>query len=124
MTAPHRTTYYSTYKTRKPRWLMHANSSPEFLPVKLFTRAEVLSRPSPVPLASGLYAWFFKEMPPGVPVDGCLVVEGFTLLYIGIAPDGQNKPNSRATLRSRIRQHLSGNAVHVAADAWSPPRGA
>ena len=50
------------------------------------------------------------EIPGAVPTDGCLVVDGHTLLYVGIAPDGLNKPNSRASLLTRIRQHYRGNA--------------
>jgi hypothetical protein len=32
------------------------------------------------------------------------------LLYLGIAPDKANKPNSRSSLRKRIFQHYRGNA--------------
>jgi hypothetical protein len=45
-----------------------------------------------------------------VPADGCLSFGGNTLLYLGIAPDIENKPNSRSTLLKRIRQHYRGNA--------------
>jgi len=40
-------------------------------PDRLFSRAEVLQRPSPVPRAFGLYAWYFQEVPMFVPTDGC-----------------------------------------------------
>jgi hypothetical protein len=76
----------------------------------LYSRSEVLQRPSPVPKAHGLYAWYFREVPDGVPTEGCLTLDGNTLLYLGIAPDKANKPNSRATLLSRMRHHYCGNA--------------
>jgi hypothetical protein len=85
-------------------------SFPIIPPVRLFSRAEVLQRPSPVPEANGLYAWYFRGIPPHVPTDDCLRFNGATLLYLGIAPDKANKPNSRSSLRKRICQHYRGNA--------------
>ena len=79
-------------------------------PGRLFSRAEVLQCPSPVPRSNGLYAWYFREVPAVVPTDGCLTVNSCFLLYLGIAPDKANKPNSRASLLSRIRYHYRGNA--------------
>jgi len=60
-----------------------------------------------------LYAWYFKEVPPGVPTDGCVVSAGHTLLYAGISPkappkDGE-KP-SKQRLKDRILNHFRGNA--------------
>lgn len=75
--------------------------------------AEVLARPSPIPAAPGVYAWFFRNVPPGVPVDGCLIRDGMPLLYVGIspkAPPTNGTPVSRQTLRSRVRYHYRGNA--------------
>ena len=63
-----------------------------------------------MPKEHGLYAWYFKEVPRNVPTDGCLTFDGKTLLYLGIAPDKANKPNSRATLCTRIWHHYRGNA--------------
>ena len=83
---------------------------PTNLPLKHFSRSEVLDVPSAVPHSCGIYAWYFRDLPMGVPSDGCVVVDGYTLLYVGIAPDGLNRPNSTATLLSRIRQHYRGNA--------------
>jgi hypothetical protein len=79
-------------------------------PNRLFSRAEVLQRPSPAPATNGLYAWYFREIPSIIPTEGCLTLAGYSLLYLGIAPDKANKPNSRASLLSRIRQHYRGNA--------------
>jgi hypothetical protein len=49
------------------------------------------------------------QIPPGIPVDGCVTRDGLTLLlYAGIAP---SREESSATLRSRIKgQHYAGNA--------------
>jgi hypothetical protein len=79
-------------------------------PERIYSRTEVLQRPSPVPKEHGLYAWYFGEVPEGVPTDSCLRFNGKTLLYLGIAPDKANKPNSRASLFSRICYHYRGNA--------------
>lgn len=81
-----------------------------FYPDKTFSRTEVMSRPTPVPAVNGVYFWWFKEIPPGVPTEGCLTHEGYTLLYVGISPDKKGKPNSRANLKTRIKTHYSGNA--------------
>lgn len=82
----------------------------DFYPEKTFSRAEVMSRPTPVPAINGVYFWWFKEIPPGVPTEGCITQDGYSLLYVGISPDKKGKPNSRANLKTRIRTHYSGNA--------------
>lgn len=82
-------------------------------PARLWTRADILSRPCPVPVEPGVYAWYVRTLPPGVPSDGCHVFHGLTLLYIGIAPKptlGGSSAPSQATLRSRLRMHVRGNA--------------
>ena len=73
----------------------------------LWRRNEVLARPSPVPKARGIYAWYFRTVPPMVPVVGAHMVDSYSLLYIGIAPSSDD---SRSTLRSRLRSHFRGNA--------------
>jgi hypothetical protein len=70
----------------------------------------VLRHPSPVPAANGLYAWYFTDLPATIPTDGCLTLDGKTLLYIGIAPDKECKPNSSQSLLRRIQYHYRGNA--------------
>jgi len=82
-------------------------------PSRLYCRGEVMSRPNPVPKRSGVYAWYFKEPPPGIDTRHCHTSDGKTLLYIGIAPrppyaDGRN---SRQTLSKRLRTHCGGNAA-------------
>ena len=73
----------------------------------LFSRSEAVSKPTPVPAAPGIYAWYFKE-PPGVtPIHGCVRRTGLTLLYVGISPKNER---SKQNLRKRLRQHLGGNA--------------
>jgi hypothetical protein len=83
----------------------------DFYPEKTYSRTEVMSRPTPVPAVNGVYFWWFKEIPPGVPTEGCIVDEGYTLLYVGISPDKRGKPNSRSNLRKRLKTHYSGNAA-------------
>lgn len=82
-------------------------------PPHLYTREEALSRPSPVPRVSGIYAWYFDEVPPGVDVRGCHSVSGGVMLYVGIAPKElfrNGRPPSAQTLWNRIRYHCRGNA--------------
>ena len=82
-------------------------------PPLTFDRAAVLARNSPVPKESGVYAWFFREVPPRVPTNGCRVLDGLTLLYLGIspkAPPKNGKPPSTQTLWHRVRYHYQGNA--------------
>jgi GIY-YIG catalytic domain len=79
-------------------------------PTRLFARSEVLRKPSPVPSTNGCSAWYFREVPKIVPIRGCVTFEGKTLLHIGVAPDKQDKLDSRQTLRSRIKRHYRGDA--------------
>lgn len=83
----------------------------DFYPEKTYDRTEVMSKPTPVPAVNGVYFWWFKEIPPGVPTEGCITFDGYTLLYVGISPDQRGKPNSRSNLRKRIKTHYSGNAA-------------
>ncbi|WP_390624552.1 GIY-YIG nuclease family protein [Siccirubricoccus deserti] len=82
-------------------------------PGQLFTPPEVLSRRCPVPHVPGAYAWYFDEVPPGVPTDGCHTFSGFTLLYVGIAPKAPPTNGRKASathLQHRIGYHFRGNA--------------
>ncbi|MHC1729294.1 MAG: GIY-YIG nuclease family protein [Syntrophobacteraceae bacterium] len=79
----------------------------------LWSRNDVLSHPCPIPKAPGVYAWFFREIPDGVPMDGCMTCGDLRLLYVGIAPkappsNGANPSSQR--LFHRIRYHYRGNA--------------
>jgi hypothetical protein len=73
-------------------------------------RAEALSAASPLPRSPGVYLWFFKDIPPGVPALDCCRAHDAVLLYAGISPDHRAKANSKQNLRSRLRHHLRGNA--------------
>jgi len=81
-------------------------------PSKLWTRAEVVGRPCPVPASAGVYAWFFDWCPPGISPERLVRSLGFVLLYVGIAPapPRASGSSSRQTLRSRLRYHFRGNA--------------
>lgn len=73
----------------------------------LFSRADILARPDIIPASRGVYAWFFRETPAAVPVEGCYIRDGLTLLYVGISP---KNARSRQNLRKRITYHFRGNA--------------
>lgn len=75
-------------------------------PERLYGRHDLAGRSGLPPKERGLYAWYFSGRIGEVPTEGCHRVGDRHLLYLGIAPSG---PASRATLRTRIRQHLSGN---------------
>ncbi len=70
-------------------------------PEKLYSRSEVLSKPCPVLERGGFCAFYFQDIPPEVPVEGCHVKDSKTLLYIGIS----------GNLRTRVvSNHFRGNA--------------
>ena len=82
-------------------------------PARLWSRDEVLSRPSPVPASPGLYGWYFRQPPPGVDASRCFSSGEFVLLYAGISlrsPLAHGLIRPTQTLRSRIRTHMHGNA--------------
>lgn len=82
-------------------------------PARVWRRSECLARPSALPREPGLYAWYFRELPPGVEGRACVQFEGLTLLYVGTAPNsptGHSGQPSTSSLRVRIRQHYAGNA--------------
>jgi hypothetical protein len=92
-------------------------------PALLLSRQDVLSRPSATPKAPGVYAWYFDQIPPSVPITGCVQHEGKTLLYIGISPavsPAKGKGPSRQSLWHRVRYHYQGNAEGstATAHAW------
>lgn len=83
-------------------------------PSRLWTRTEVLTRPCPVPRVPGVYGWYFRSVPPGVPIHDCLQAQGAVLLYVGISPkpSPQNgAPPSQQHLAKRVRYHFRGNAA-------------
>lgn len=77
-------------------------------PSRVWSRSEVLTRPSPVPGVPGVYGWWFRGLPEEVNISSCIDFQGLKLLYVGIAPRGLAL--SKATLRSRLRAHYAGNA--------------
>lgn len=77
-------------------------------PPVLWTRSQVLQSPCPVPATPGVNAWYFDEVPPGVPVEGSRV-----LLYVGISPreaPRNGRAPSRQSIRTSLRYHYNGNA--------------
>jgi hypothetical protein len=73
----------------------------------LYTRAEIVARPCPVPASPGVYAWFFRDLFPGMEPADRLTRDGFTLLYVGISP---SSPQSKSTLRVRLNVHCGRDA--------------
>src|SRR5262249_30651572 len=74
---------------------------------RIYTWAELAAESSLLPAKPGTYAWFFKKVPEGVSIEGCIERDSRTLLYVGISPGSLT---SNETLRSRIRYHYRGNA--------------
>ena len=87
--------------------MSHNTADSLLRPQRLYSRAEFFTNPCPVPAKRGVYAWYFSEIPPGVPTSGCVTFDGHTLLYIGISPKNDS---SSQNLRRRIRHHYAGNA--------------
>jgi hypothetical protein len=83
-------------------------------PARLWSRGEVLARPSPVPRRPGVYGWYFRDLPWPIDTSQCVTWDGCTLLYGGIAPKAppaNGRPASQQSLRHRIRYHYTGNAA-------------
>ena len=78
---------------------MNSDGSDFFASAPLISRGEVLGQQDLIPSARGVYAWYFRETPPSVPVAGCHTRDGLTLLYVGISP---KNPQSRQNLRKRV----------------------
>ena len=82
-------------------------------PPRVYSRQQVLARPSPVPAAGGVYGWWFRRLPPLVDARDCDRRGELTLLYAGISPrqpPRNGRPSSQQTLRQRIWAHYAGNA--------------
>ncbi len=71
-------------------------------PAKLWRRSEVLKRPSPVPAAPGVYAWWFDEAPADFDIVGCARSGDLTLLYTGISPK-RPPQNGRSPSKGHLR---------------------
>ncbi len=66
-----------------------------------------------MPKVSGVYAWYFDEVPPGIDVRNCHAIPEGVVLYVGIAPKEPPRNGaqpSTQTLWNRIRYHYRGNA--------------
>lgn len=82
----------------------------DYYPQRLYNRAELMKEPSLIPAEHGIYFWWFKTNPPGIPTKNCITYQEYTLLYVGISPDKKTKPNSKSNLRIRLKTHFAGNA--------------
>lgn len=51
-------------------------------PDRVWSRAEVLGRPSPVPAVAGTYAWYLTQLPAAIDTTRCISWAGLTLLYV------------------------------------------
>lgn len=92
---------------------MSAGTQQLLRPARLYTWSELAANQQLLLARSGVYAWFFDAVPRHVPTAECRTHAGGTLLYIGIAPKAppkNGKPPSKASLRSRIRNHFRGTA--------------
>jgi hypothetical protein len=65
-------------------------------PDRRYRRSEVLDS-FPEHSIKGAYAWWFKNMPVFVPLEGSPRIKGMTLLYVG---------TSKRPLRERLREHV------------------
>jgi hypothetical protein len=82
-------------------------------PARLYTAADIGSRPCPVPARPGVYAFYFDQPPPGIITEGCNRAHQHALLYVGIAPKSpplNGRAPSKSHLKQRLRTHYFGNA--------------
>ncbi len=83
------------------------HTAAELLRAQLYAWSDLQGNPQLPPRTPGVYGWFFRTAPTGVPCEGCLTRDSFTLLYVGISP---GRDVSTQNLRSRVRYHFRGNA--------------
>lgn len=74
---------------------------------RLYQWSELKNNPTLPPRSPGVYAWFFKRVPPAVPTDSCVVRDEATLLYVGISPKNDK---TKGTLQDRLWSHFEGIA--------------
>lgn len=82
-------------------------------PRRVWTRADILCDECPVPREPGVYAWYFRGIPPSVPVADCHRHNELNLLYVGISPKRPPQNGGQASgqrLWHRVRYHYRGNA--------------
>ena len=83
------------------------------VPAHVFSRRDVLVRPSPVPSGPGVSGWCFRRWSSTIAADRCCSHQGLALLYARISPDRpsrKGRPPSKQNLAGRIRYHYTGNA--------------
>ena len=69
--------------------------------------------PGGPPRAPGVYAWCSDVVPAGAPADDLWQRDGYSLLYVGIAPRASGGPGQdalRTSLAPRIAYHFEGGA--------------
>ncbi|MDE2639300.1 MAG: hypothetical protein OXI03_01825 [Chloroflexota bacterium] len=69
--------------------------------------------PGGPPRAPGVYAWAGDVVPSGLPEEGLWQRDGYSLLYVGIAPRAAGGPGRdplRTSLAPRIAYHFEGSA--------------
>ena len=81
-----------------------------FSPAIVYSRLDLQESPRIIPAENGIYFWWIKSLPDIVPLDDCVKFGEYYLVYSGISPDKKGKPNSKSTLRTRLRTHYFGNA--------------
>lgn len=80
------------------------------LPNILYSRFDLQESPKLIPTENGIYFRWIKNLPEIVPLEDCIQIKEYYLVYSGISPDKKGKPNSKSTLRTRLRTHYFGNA--------------
>ena len=86
--------------------MIHSCSFPNIL----YSRFDLQESSKLIPTENGIYFWWIKNLPEIVPLEDCIQIKEYYLVYSGISPDKKGKPNSKSTLRTRLRTHYFGNA--------------
>ena len=83
-------------------------------PTKLYSPGELLDNPQLVPRQRGIYGWYFDVLPPTIPTDRDYIdVDGYKLLYVGIAGNRDNEKGDlrRRLLRNHLGKHSTGSST-------------
>src|SRR5688572_4743351 len=73
----------------------------------LYRPSHIRATPCPAPAARGIYAWFFRDLFPGIEPADRLTRDGHTLLYVGISPSSET---GNSTVRKRLLIHCKTTA--------------
>ena len=88
---------------------LYSSLSSLLTPTEFFTAEAIALSPTIVPNRPGVYGWWFDDAIDPIPLDGCLAIGGYHLLYVGISPRfSRSVAANQRNLRIRLLEHCRG----------------